>query len=150
MYQNWNFDTLCKQCRYATDVAKIWKQNVARFARCYVANRSITSFLKKDCTFAKNSAQTYFPFRRWQLTQQLTTCRSTPNNNKNWGRRKTFNHYFFISLKRSKPSHSVSKFHFWSRNYKFWKSLKNHQFLFLCQNWLFLAGKTWKYLNFRA
>ena len=100
--------------------------------------------LKKDCTFAKNSAQTYFPFRRWQLTQQLTTCRSTPNNNKNWGRRKTFIHYFFISLKRSKPSHSVSKFHFWSKNYKSWKNLKNFQFLFLCQNWLFLAVKNTK------
>ena len=30
--------------------------------------------------------------------------------------------------------HSVSKFQFWSKNYKFLKSLKNGQFWFLCQN----------------
>ena len=37
--------------------------------------------------------------------------------------------------------HSVSKFHFLAKNYKFSKSLQNGQFLFLCQNWLFLAVK---------
>ena len=41
--------------------------------------------------------------------------------------------------------HSVSKVHFWSKKYKFLISLKNGQFLFLCQKWLFS-----KYLNFRA
>ena len=40
--------------------------------------------------------------------------------------------------------HNVSKFHFWSKNYKIFKSLKIGQFLFLCQNWLFLAVKNSK------
>ena len=37
--------------------------------------------------------------------------------------------------------HSVSNVHFLSKNYKFLESLKNGQFLFLCQSWLFSSGK---------
>ena len=33
--------------------------------------------------------------------------------------------------------HSVSKVHFWSKNYKFLKSFEKWSMLFLCQNWLF-------------
>ena len=40
-----------------------------------------------------------------------------------------------------KACHSVSKLHFLSKNYKSLKNLKNGQFLFLSQNWLFLAVK---------
>ena len=39
------------------------------------------------------------------------------------------------------PNHSVSKVQFLFKNYKFLKSLKNGQFLFVYQNWLFLAVK---------
>ena len=45
-----------------------------------------------------------------------------------------FADYKDLKAKSGKTLHSVSKVHFLFKNYKFLKSLKNGQFLFLCKN----------------
>ena len=66
----------------------------------------------------------------------VRTCQKSPNRN--------VTDLFLLYI----LYHSVSKFHFLFKNYKFLKSLKNGQFLFLCQKLSISSGEIFKKIQF--
>ena len=62
----------------------------------------------------------------------VRTCQKSPNRN--------VTDLFLLYI----LYHSVSKFHFLFKNYKFLKSLENGQFLFLCQKLSISSGEIFK------
>ena len=101
---------------------------------------------------AKNANCYPKPSNQCQIHGQIFTC----NDRKTW-KFQWHHHHFEVSFsfqnslsitfyRNNNPclAHSVSKVHFLYKNYKFLNSLKNGQFLYLFQNWLFLAVKNSK------
>ena len=85
----------------------------------------------------------------WQIHANLTKRQSHENGLGN-GDLQVVEVWYFVGWRQNtKPvknhaiyrfrsqDHSVSKVHFWSKNYKFYKSFEKWSILFLCQNWLF-------------